>query len=490
MNKRLLLIVVPVLVLALVTLGCKPPSLPFGSRETPTLGAAPATAKPGQPTAKPPAGLGELKSCEPGGYTYRLIPNYKHDTAGSTVTMVAEGGDADVGPLIMLGSSPLKGGQTAQTLYEEMKKTSNEMTFKDPKSITIGGFPALAIDFSGQTKSKELKGRVVLAVVSSDRYFMMIGGAPPAIWDKSLDDLFDAEIKVITFFEPKIPPTSTPRPTTIPAVRTPTQPVTGRTATPARTATTAGGAVIRQWAIFADASSEYGSDDWSAMQATGAPNTPKCGDNTTAWASQDPDETAWIELTYATPVRPSTIVIVQTYNPSSVVKVEIRDMNGKYTTVWSGAAEKKSGCPFYQSFSVSNQNFLVNGVKITLDQAKLGDWNEIDAVELVGTPASGGAPTQPGAGGQVYPKPPDAKIVVETPETVILTTKMNYSDAMNFYRNETKKIGLTERSGVTVISNMNFSMIFDGAAGGKSLIVQGVSMSDGTVMITMRYEKV
>lgn len=490
MNKRWMFFLVPALVLALVTLGCKPPTLPFGSRATPTLGAAPATAKPGQPTAKPPAGLGELKTCEPGGYTYRLIPNYKHDTAGSTVTMVAEGGDIDVGPLIMLGSSPLKSGQTAQTLFEDLKKTSNEMTFKDPKAITIGGFPALAIDFSGQTKSKDLKGRLILAVVSSDRYFMMIGGAPPATWDKSLEDLFDAEVKVITFFEPKVPPTSTPRPTTAPAVRTPTQPVTARTATSAPTVS--GGSVIRQWAVSARASSEYGVDEWSAKQATGAPNTPKCEDSKTAWASQDPDETAWLELDYATPVRPTTIVIVQSYSPSSVVKVETRDLNGKYTTVWSGAAEKKSGCPFYQSFAVSNQNFLVSGVKITIDQAKIGDWNEIDAVELVGTPGTGG-PTltlAPSAGGLIYPKPPDAKIVMDTPETVILSTKLTQAEAMTFYRNETKKIGLTERSGVTVIAGSTFSMVFDGAAAGKSLVVQGVSMPDGTIMITMRYEKV
>ena len=50
--------------------------------------------------------------------------------------------------------------------------------------------------------------------------------------------------------------------------------------------------VIRQWASSATAGSEYSNTDWSANQATGAPDTPDCGDQETAWAPRK--GTAWI----------------------------------------------------------------------------------------------------------------------------------------------------------------------------------------------------
>jgi len=41
-------------------------------------------------------------------------------------------------------------------------------------------------------------------------------------------------------------------------------------------------------------------------------------------------------------------------------------------------------CPFTLSVPVENAGYQVVGVKITIDQTVVADWNEIDAVELVG----------------------------------------------------------------------------------------------------------
>ena len=145
------------------------------------------------------------------------------------------------------------------------------------------------------------------------------------------------------------------------------------------------GGETRQWAVSATASSEYGVTGWSAMQATGAPDTPECGDYTTAWASEGYDTAEWIELDYDTPVLPTEINIYQTYNPNQVIQVELRDLEGNYQTVYLGTPQDESDdCPFVLSISTEGIDWQVDGVRITINQSEFEDWNEIDAVELVG----------------------------------------------------------------------------------------------------------
>jgi hypothetical protein len=145
------------------------------------------------------------------------------------------------------------------------------------------------------------------------------------------------------------------------------------------------GGETRQWAISATASSEYGATGWSAMQATGAPDTPECGDYTTAWASEGYDTVEWIELDYDTPVLPTEVNIYQTYNPNQVIQVALRDLEGNYQTVYLGTPKDESDdCPFVLNIPIEGIDWQVDGVRITIDQTELEDWNEIDAVELVG----------------------------------------------------------------------------------------------------------
>jgi hypothetical protein len=144
---------------------------------------------------------------------------------------------------------------------------------------------------------------------------------------------------------------------------------------------------ISQWAISAAASSEYGSSDYSAMQATGAPDTPVCGDQTTAWASATAGTEEWIELTYATFVHPTQVNVVQSYYPSQVVKVELIDSVSGYHEIYTGSPETIDECPYVLSIPVGDVDYVVAGIRITIDQSQLGNWNEIDAVELVGIPA-------------------------------------------------------------------------------------------------------
>lgn len=146
-----------------------------------------------------------------------------------------------------------------------------------------------------------------------------------------------------------------------------------------------GGEEISQWATGAAASSEYSDTGWSTQQATGAPDTPGCGDYASAWAASGSDTVEWIELEYDVPVWPVAVNILQTYNPNQVVKVELRDGFGNYHTVYTGRAVDESGrCPFNFHVPVDDADYQAVAVRVTIDQSVLQDWNEIDAVELVG----------------------------------------------------------------------------------------------------------
>jgi hypothetical protein len=158
----------------------------------------------------------------------------------------------------------------------------------------------------------------------------------------------------------------------------------GGTGTPASVVTPDRGGEIRQWASSATASSEYGNPDWAAVQAAGAPDTPGCGDHTTAWASFDWITVEWLEVGFATPVIPTRINIHQTYNPGSIVRVEVKDTAGVYHTVYTATPVVMDICPYPLSVVIPEFSHPVEAVRITLDQSRLQSWNEIDAVELVG----------------------------------------------------------------------------------------------------------
>jgi hypothetical protein len=143
---------------------------------------------------------------------------------------------------------------------------------------------------------------------------------------------------------------------------------------------------IRQWASNASASSEFGSSDWAAQQVVGAPDTSTCGDSPTAWASMENNGVDWLDVGFAAPVVPTQINIYESYTPGSIVKVEVRDTEGSFHTVWEGTPASAAECPRLFVINLSDIDFKVTALLISVDQSVLGNWDEIDAVELVGTP--------------------------------------------------------------------------------------------------------
>jgi hypothetical protein len=144
---------------------------------------------------------------------------------------------------------------------------------------------------------------------------------------------------------------------------------------------------VDQWAFAATASSERASPDWSAQQATGEPDVAGCGDHPAAWASAAADGVEWLDVRFRWPVVPRRINIHETHSPGSIVRVEVLDEAGQVYTVWEGEPTPAGTCPRLFSFLVTEVDVPVVGVRIHLDQRDGGNWNQIDAVELVGLEA-------------------------------------------------------------------------------------------------------
>jgi hypothetical protein len=145
--------------------------------------------------------------------------------------------------------------------------------------------------------------------------------------------------------------------------------------------------VIYQWAVRAEASSEFSDPEWSAGKAAGEPDSPGCGDYQFAWASAPSDSIETLVLEYNTPVYPLEIRVIESFNPDQIVKVEVLDpaTGGFYAVLQKNPIQVDRPCPYELIILVDGINFMTDTVRLTLDQSQLGlGWNEIDAVELVG----------------------------------------------------------------------------------------------------------
>jgi hypothetical protein len=143
--------------------------------------------------------------------------------------------------------------------------------------------------------------------------------------------------------------------------------------------------LLHQWASSATATSEYGNPSWAAAQAVGVPDTNRCGDITTAWASATSTGKDRLTLSYAQAVRPTQVNVFETYNPGAITSISLVRADGDGEIRISDSADSSdTPCPGVFTVDLPDDMPLVNGVTLHLDQALTGSWNEIDAVELVG----------------------------------------------------------------------------------------------------------
>jgi hypothetical protein len=85
----------------------------------------------------------------------------------------------------------------------------------------------------------------------------------------------------------------------------------------------------------------------------------------------------------------------------------------------------------------------------------------------------------------------DAYNVVDVGDgSVIFYTKLPMEDVMKFYRDKYTSLGYTERGLLTTVSDGVFNMVFDGDPSGKSIVIQGVELGDGSGTVYIRLEDV
>ncbi len=144
-------------------------------------------------------------------------------------------------------------------------------------------------------------------------------------------------------------------------------------------------ALARQWATEATASSFY-APDYDPAGATGAPDVPACQDSPDAWAAADPNGLETLELRYRAPVFAVGVTVHQSFNPGFVSKVELIDERGEAKTVYSATPARSDVCPLPLEISFEQTLTRIVAVRLTIDQRPGANWNEIDAVELIGVP--------------------------------------------------------------------------------------------------------
>ena len=126
---------------------------------------------------------------------------------------------------------------------------------------------------------------------------------------------------------------------------------------------------------------------WGPEQATGAPDTKIEADFPNAWAPLLPDAgEEWLEVTFANKVEIDEIRIRETFNAGAISKIVATPNNQQENILWDGEA---SGTQAPTDVVVKPvRGISSDRIKIHLDTSRVPGWQEIDAVELVGTDGS------------------------------------------------------------------------------------------------------
>jgi hypothetical protein len=311
------------------------------------------------------ASLGDVYQHAQGGFSFQKIAGYDFMDNFGIITMAKPGTPAYPGPAFTLVYQVLDFPMSTEDVLN-MAMEDPYATYYTPENYFMDGVWGLLVDYDRTENGQTAQGRTFFSMITPTEYFTLDVVAPAHEWP-AVAAMYDDLLASVKF--------------------------SGSAADlPA-----AAGVVIRQWAVRAEASSEYSSTDYAAMQATGAPDVEACEENPLAWAPLTGDTEEYLILYYETPVNPTELVIYQSHNPSQVVEIQFVDTEGETWMLWYGDPQEVSSCPDVWTHTIElDEVFYTNKVVLWVDQSVLGlGWAEIDAVELVGYPqGAAGAPSQ------------------------------------------------------------------------------------------------
>lgn len=185
-------------------------------------------------------------------------------------------------------------------------------------------------------------------------------------------------------------------------------------------------------ALGASKAKQNGISDWSAMKATGAPDTKNINeDSVTAWASRNPDGgTEWLELGYDPAMHAHTVRIHEVQNAGAVSEILAIDESGGRHLLWKGEDPTKVPGVFEITFATTP--YKVKGLRISLETSRTPGWNEIDAVELVGP--DGRAWAKSASASSHY-----GEDRIDSGNDELLGAETNYRQLLQFYGEQTDR---------------------------------------------------
>jgi hypothetical protein len=126
---------------------------------------------------------------------------------------------------------------------------------------------------------------------------------------------------------------------------------------------------------------------WTPQQATGAPDTPRPGDYSTAWAAGSLDaRPEWLMLDYADATTLDSVRIYESYNPGAISKVIAFVEDGREVSLVADRSGHGEWTSEYRP--PEGQALRVRRVRIDINEPAIPGYNEIDAVGLKGTDGS------------------------------------------------------------------------------------------------------
>lgn len=327
--------------------------------------------------------FGEEYTSEEGGFSIQKVKDYTFADVLGGIEMTAPDAEPEVGPGFQIFGSLTDQEQTNEEMWDIITQPGNiSFEFDKPDKYKVDGARGLMAEFDGEQNGVEVRGKVFLVMVKPDQQFIMFGVAPKEVW-KDFEPVYMKVLDSVKFFD------AVPIDTSFEEYEEPEfeEGDLGQESAPVAPVIEEP-QIIRQWASFALASTEYSASDWSAMQAIGAPDVDNCGSNPKAWSPAYIDTEEYIEVFYDIPIIPTELVIYQSYNPSQVVEIQLVDPDGEAWMIWYGEPETVSSCPDMWTHTIElDEPFLVKSVVIFVDQGWLDIGGmEIDAVELVGYP--------------------------------------------------------------------------------------------------------
>ena len=139
-----------------------------------------------------------------------------------------------------------------------------------------------------------------------------------------------------------------------------------------------------QWASkVLDFSSELSDRQYSANQALGKPNVlPKTGESPNAWTPRDPNSEEFIKVGFDNPMRIQQIGIGESYNPGSVERVYVYDVEGREYLVYNFDPKPAGIQGRLLNIFFEMTPYEVNALKVELNGSAVPGYVSIDAIGI------------------------------------------------------------------------------------------------------------